>query len=175
MGGRPMTRIAPQTRRNARKLRADMTRQERLIWPRLRELNTMLGTHFRRQAPIGPYIADFADLGRRLVIEADGGGHGGARDEQRDAWFAAQGFAVLRFWNPEIERNLDGVMQLVLDAVMPLTEAPPPHPSPTRGEGGAEPAALYRASDPKTSPPPRGEGMGVGGAPPSARTQREQP
>jgi very-short-patch-repair endonuclease len=170
-----MTRIAPQTRANARKLRAEMTRQERLIWPRLRELNTMAGTHFRRQAPIGPYIADFADLGLRLVIEADGGGHGRVRDERRDLWLNGQGFTVLRFWNPEIERNLDGVMQLVLDAVMPLTEAPPPHPSPTRGEGGAEPAALCRASDPKASPPPRGEGMGVGGQQRAARAQKGQP
>jgi very-short-patch-repair endonuclease len=130
-----MTRIAPHTRSRARALRADLTPQERRLWIKLRQLNRMVASHFRRQAPIGPYIADFAELGRRLVVEVDGGGHGGARDQARDAWFAAQGFAVLRFWNMDVDGNLDGVMQVVLDA---LERAPHPHPLPTRGRGGAE-------------------------------------
>ena len=126
-----MTRIQPHTRQNARKLRHDMTRQERLLWSRLRELNGMLGTHFRRQAPVGSYIADFADLGRRLVIEVDGGGHGGETDKRRDEWFATQGFRVMRFWNPEVDGNMDGVMQVVLDA---LEGCPPPPSPPHEGE-----------------------------------------
>jgi very-short-patch-repair endonuclease len=130
-----MTRIAPHTRTRARELRADMTAQERRVWAKLRELNRIIAAHFRRQAPVGPYIADFADLGRRLVIEVDGGGHGGVRDQVRDAWFVARGFSVLRFWNNEVDGNLDGVMQVVLDA---LEQAPHPHPLPTRGRGGAE-------------------------------------
>ena len=134
MGGRPqMTRIQPQTRQNARHLRHEMTRQERLLWSRLREVNRMLGTHFRRQAPIGPYIADFADLGRRLMIEVDGSGHGGERDARRDAWFVAQGFRVVRFWNPEVDENLEGVMQMILDAVG--VDGPPPPSPPHEGEG----------------------------------------
>jgi very-short-patch-repair endonuclease len=143
-----MTGIHPITRANARKLRHEMTPQERKLWAKLRELNRMLGLHFRRQAPIGPFIADFAELGRRLVIEVDGGGHGGARDQQRDEWLMSQGFRVLRFWNPEVSGNIGGIMQLVLDTVGPLDDAPPPHPS----------------------PPPRGEGMGVGGAQPEGST-----
>jgi very-short-patch-repair endonuclease len=127
-----MTRIQPQTRQTARRLRHEMTRQERRLWSRLRELNRMLGTHFRRQAPLGPYIADFADLARRLVIEVDGGGHGGPGDARRDAWIAAQGFRVLRFWNPEVDGNLEGVMQAVLDVLESC--APPPSP-PHQGEG----------------------------------------
>ncbi len=130
-----MTGIHPITRQRARKLRAEMTPQERKVWAKLRELNRMLGLHFRRQAPIGPFIADFADLGRRVVIEIDGGGHGGERDQRRDEWLAAQGFQVLRFWNPEVSGNIEGAMQLVLDAVGPFDEAPPPHPSPTVGGG----------------------------------------
>ncbi len=161
-----MTGIHPITRQRARKLRAEMTPQERLVWAKLRELNRMLGLHFRRQAPIGPFIADFVDLGRRVVIEIDGGGHGGVRDVRRDEWMESQGFQVLRFWNPEVSRNLEGVMQLVLDTVGPLDDAPPPHPSPTRGEGGADPLRLPGTADLGTSPPPRGEGMGVGGTPP---------
>ena len=196
-----MTGIHPITRQRARKLRAEMTQQERRVWAKLRELNRMLGLHFRRQAPIGPFIADFADLGRRLVIEIDGGGHGGERDQRRDEWLAAQGFQVLRFWDPEVSGNIEGVMQLVLDAVdgeslaegvpptpipsprgggealgvggvrrglasSPLAGAPPPHPSPTRGEGGAGWSVLRGTDELGASPPPRGEGMGVGGTRP---------
>ncbi|MCA3442750.1 MAG: endonuclease domain-containing protein [Rhodobacter sp.] len=149
-----MTGIHPITRQRARKLRAEMTPQERRVWAKLRELNRMLGLHFRRQAPIGPFIADFADLGRRLVIEVDGGGHGGERDAARDDWLGAQGFQVLRFWNPQISGNIEGVMQMILDAVCgeSLADAPPPHPSPTRGEGGEK---------------LRSDAMAVGGVPPA--------
>jgi very-short-patch-repair endonuclease len=168
-GAQGMTGIHPTTRANARKLRHEMTPQERNLWAKLRELNRMLGLHFRRQAPIGPFIADFADLGRRVVIEVDGGGHGGERDVARDEWLNAQGFQVLRFWNPEVSGNLEGVMQLVLDAVGPLDDAPPPQPSPTRGEGGSEPSALFDVNGASTPPPPRGEGIGVGGTRPEGK------
>jgi very-short-patch-repair endonuclease len=156
-----MTGIDPTTRQRARELRAAMTPQERRLWAKLRELNRMLGLNFRRQAPIGPFIADFADLGRRLVIEVDGSGHGGARDQRRDDWLGVQGFTVLRAWNSDVNDNLEGAVQAVLDLV---TEAPPPPPSPTRGEGGAKRPALRGSVDLGTSPPPGGEGMGVGGA-----------
>ena len=179
-----------------------MTPQERRVWAKLRELNRMLGLHFRRQAPIGPFIADFADLGRRVVVEIDGSGHGGERDQRRDEWLAAQGFRVLRFWNPEVSRNIEGVMQVIFDAVggeeladgvpptpipssrggvealgagggrkspveSPLADAPPPRPSPTRGEGGAGRLVLRGTDRLGGPPPPRGEGMGVGRAPPA--------
>lgn len=143
-----------------------MTPQERKVWAKLRELNRMLGLHFRRQAPIGPFIADFAELGRRVVVEIDGCGHGGVRDVRRDEWLAAQGFRVLRFWNPEVLGNLEGVIQLVLDAVggESLADAPPPRPSPTWGEGG--PGQAWRGPvDRGASPPLGGEGLGVGGTP----------
>jgi very-short-patch-repair endonuclease len=149
-----------------------MTPQERQVWAKLRELNRMLGLHFRRQAPIGPFIADFAELGRRLVIEIDGGGHGGERDVKRDEWLSSQGFQVLRFWNPEVSGNIEGVMQVIFDAVggESLADAPPPHPSPTRGEGGAKPLALRGTDGLGASPPPRGEGLGVGGIRPEGQT-----
>jgi len=123
-----MTSIAPHIRARARALRAGMTPQERKLWTKLRELNHMLGTHFRRQAPVGPFIADFVDFGCKMVIEADGGHHGGPEDAARDAWFQGQGFVVLRFWNSDVDSNLDGVMQRVLDT---LEAMPPPH----KGEG----------------------------------------
>ena len=162
-----MTGIAPFTRATARKLRRAMTPQEQRLWHHLRDLNHRLGTNFRRQAPVGAFIAGFADLRRRLVIEVDGGQHRGERDVRRDQWFKEQGFTVLRFWNNEVEDNIEGVMQTVLDA---LEAAPPPHTSPTRGEGGARRPALARRGRLSTSPPPCGEGMGVGGSPVEGRT-----
>ena len=157
-----MSAIDPATRDRARMLRAGMTPLERRLWAKLRELNRMLGLHLRRQAPIGPVIAGFADLGRRLVIEIDGD----ERDAGREAWLEGQGFRVLRFSGPEVAGNLDGVMSRVLDAVeaLPARGAPPPRPSPTRGEGGAQRAASRGTEAPGASPPPCGEGMGVGGA-----------
>ncbi|MDP3958846.1 MAG: endonuclease domain-containing protein [Pseudorhodobacter sp.] len=126
-----MTRIARHTRLRARALRAAMTPQEKRLWVKLREVNRMMATHFRRQAPVGPYIADFAALSHRLVIEVDGGGHGGPEDRVRDAWLKAEGFTVLRFWNSEVDGNLEGVMRVVLDVL----ESPPPPAPPHEGEG----------------------------------------
>ncbi len=119
-------------RDRARKLRADMTLQERKLWAKLREVNHILDTNFRKQAPIGRYIVDFVDLGRKLVIEVDGGQHGGPDDIARDRWFAEQGFIVMRFWNSEVDANLEGVMQMVIDA---LEAGPPPPAPPHEGEG----------------------------------------
>ena len=164
-----MTQITPATRANARRLRAEMTPQERRLWSGLREINQTLGTHFRRQAPIGRFIADFADYGRRLVFEMDGGQHGGARDGARDAWLKGQGFVVVRFWNNEVDENIEGVMRVVVDAIEAVDAAPPPRPFPTRGEGGAGIAKARNAERPGASPPPRGEGLGVGGVVPDQR------
>ena len=155
-----MTHIALHTRANAKRLRAETTPQERLVWAGLRDLNRAFGSHFRRQAPIGPFIADFADYTRRLVIEIDGGGHGGGVDAARDAYLAAQGFVILRFWNSDVNGNLDGVLQVVMDA---LNAAPPPQPSPTGGEGAAWISDGETVADAGASPPPGGEGSGVGG------------
>jgi very-short-patch-repair endonuclease len=112
-----MTQIAPHTRANAKRLRAETTPHERRVWSALRDMNRIFGSHFRRQAPIGPFIADFADYGRRLVIEIDGGQHGGAVDAARDGFLVAQGFRVMRFWNSDVTGNLDGVLQVVMEAV----------------------------------------------------------
>jgi very-short-patch-repair endonuclease len=112
-----MSKIDTVTRARAQHLRRETTPQERAVWGKLREINRMLGTHFRRQAPIGSYIADFADYGRKIVVEIDGGQHGGPRDVERDSWLDGQGFVVLRFWNSDVERNLDGVAQRVLDVL----------------------------------------------------------
>ena len=135
-----MTGIAPHTRATAKRLRANMTPQERQVWRGLRDLNRSLGTHFRRQAPIGRFIADFADYGRRLVVELDGGHHGGAEDQARDEFLAGQGFRVLRFWNSEVTGNLDGLLQRVLDVLgVGGRGSPSPDPSPQGGGGRVSP------------------------------------
>ena len=105
---------------NARALRKRLTPQEVKLWVKLRETKA-LGFHFRRQAPIGPYIVDFVSFRSRLVIEADGGQHGmpdGARsDQERDGFLKSQGFTVLRFWNSDIDANISGVMEEILSVL----------------------------------------------------------
>ena len=77
----------------------------------------MLGTHFRRQVPIGPYIADFACMAARLIVEVDGSQHGHDAGMQKDAkrtqWLEQQGYRVLRFWNNEVTRNIKGVLEAI--------------------------------------------------------------
>ena len=79
---------------------------------------------FRRQAPIGPFIADFCCEEHKLVIELDGGQHTDAiaRDEQRSHWLSTKGYRVVRFWNNEVLQNLDGVLSVILSALGKLPE-----------------------------------------------------
>jgi very-short-patch-repair endonuclease len=108
----------PRTRR-ARSLRRTMTVEERMVWSQPKQLD--LKGHFRRQVPIGPYFADFAHPGVRIVVEIDGGHHGkpgfAEKDARRDAWFLANGYRVLRFWNNEVRENLGGVIDTILHAL----------------------------------------------------------
>ena len=107
---RPSTPIRREGIRRARKLRADMTAAERKLWYALRD-RRFAGFKFRRQVPVGPFIADFVCFQKRLVIEVDGGQHAESlQDRRRDRWFAANDFRILRFWNNEVLSNLEGVM-----------------------------------------------------------------
>ena len=100
----------------ARRLRREQTRAERALWQILRR-RQLGGLKFRRQVPVGPYIADFYCAEARLVVEVEGGQHAdNPRDARRDTWMVGQGLTVLRFWNPEILGNPDGVAQSILDA-----------------------------------------------------------
>jgi very-short-patch-repair endonuclease len=91
----------------ARRLRRDQTDAEAKLWSRLRNA-ALNGSKFRRQFPIGEFIADFCCPQRRLVIELDGAQHVEQvqRDEWRSALLARHGYRVLRFWNEEIVNNL---------------------------------------------------------------------
>jgi very-short-patch-repair endonuclease len=107
-------------RASARRLRAKATPTEILLWKRLRRIETA-GTHFRRQVPIGPYIADFACLAARLVIELDGSQHNidanKVRDERRTRWLESEGYSVIRFWNNDLTGNMEGVLETVYAAL----------------------------------------------------------
>ena len=73
------------------------------------------GTHFRRQAPIGPYVVDFFLPAKRLIIELDGGHHNddetAERDRKRQIWLELEGYRVIRFWNSEITGDLTAVLE----------------------------------------------------------------
>lgn len=120
----------------AKRLRSTMTEAETKLWQQLRA-KRFEDFKFRRQVPIGPYIADFVCFARRLVVEVDRSQHdGSAHDARRDAWMAAQGFRVLRFWNNSVLTAMDGTLLAIHDALneAPLPAAPRP-PSPARGGG----------------------------------------
>ena len=103
-----------QKRNRARELCKDMTPAERRLWTILQR-RQLEGFHFRRQCPIGPYIADFACLEAKLLIEVDGGQHMDAvTDVRRDTFLSREGFRVLRFWNNEVMTNLEGVRALIV-------------------------------------------------------------
>jgi len=124
-------------------MRHEPTDAERVLWQRLRHLKVN-GSHFRRQATIGPYFADFSCHRSRLVIELDGGQHnesrGIAADDKRTTDLNSRGYRLLRFWNNDVLSNIEGAMEMIADAVR---ESPPPPTPPRhashggRGEEGA--------------------------------------
>jgi len=97
----------------ARKLRRDMTDAERRLWHALRN-RRISEAKFRRQVPVGPYIADFLCVAARLVIEVDGGQH--VEDgPRRTSYLESQGYRVIRFWNNEVLANLDGALERIVE------------------------------------------------------------
>jgi very-short-patch-repair endonuclease len=100
----------------AKKLRANTTPHERILWRALKEL-PVDGTHFRRQAPIGPYVVDFFCPAKRLILELDGGHHNedetAKRDSERQLWLEREGYHVIRFWNSEITGDLTAVLERI--------------------------------------------------------------
>ena len=100
-----------------------MSDAERRLWYHLRA-HRFAGHKFKRQVPIGACVIDFACLNRMLILEIDGGQHAGnAKDRKRDAWLRARGFQVRRFWNNDVLRNTNAVLDLI---IMALEERPSP-------------------------------------------------
>jgi len=103
--------------RKATELRQNTTDAERRLWAVLRD-RRLQGYKFRRQHPIGRFIADFACTKHRLVIEADGGQHDdNPADAQRTVWLEGHGWRVIRFWNNEVLSNTEGVVSTILQAL----------------------------------------------------------
>jgi very-short-patch-repair endonuclease len=115
-------------RNTARLLRANPTEAERKLWHCLRNKGLM-GLRFRRQQPIGPYVADFYCSIARLIIEVDGGHHAdpgtAIRDRERTKWLQRRGYAVLRFWNSDLSDS-DYVVSAIVHATSRAQEVTPP-------------------------------------------------
>ena len=113
-----------------------MTTAEHALWYRLRD-RQLHGHRFRRQVPIGLYIADFACLPVKLVIEVDGAQHVDdmAHDARREAFLASRGYRVLRFWNGDVLGRTDDVLEAIARA---LPGDPHPNPPPSGGRETGE-------------------------------------
>ncbi|MEM7729550.1 MAG: DUF559 domain-containing protein [Pseudomonadota bacterium] len=123
MGGADKTRNLRQSTRQkalAQGLRNHTTDAEGLLWWRLREYR-QVGCAFRRQVPVGPYVADFLCRKADLIVELDGEQHAEAQqcrhDETRDAWLSEQGYMVIRFWNGDVFTDLDSVLDAIDEAL----------------------------------------------------------
>ena len=105
----------PANKRNAQRLRREMTKEERHLWY---DFFKTLGIQANRQKPIGPYIVDFYIASAKIVVELDGSQHfeptGRAHDQARDCFLQEQGLTVLRYANSEVNRNFRGVCEDIM-------------------------------------------------------------
>jgi very-short-patch-repair endonuclease len=129
----------------ARQMRNEATATERRLWTWLRTLRRNHGLHFRRQIPMGRFVADFGCHSAKLIIELDGPFHEIEKDRERDAWFVKAGYRTLRFSNEAVGFQWDRVVAEIehalgvgarLDGPLAYLQQPPtPGPSP---QGGGE-------------------------------------
>jgi very-short-patch-repair endonuclease len=119
-----LSRLRERAGVRARALRKSQTDAENLLWYHLRDRRFM-DLKFRRQRPVGKYIADFACVELGLVIELDGGQHVEqiAYDMQRETDMQALGFRTLRFWDHEVLKETDAVMEKIRQVAETLTPA----------------------------------------------------
>ena len=148
-GGRavPHTPVNGRQRSLAKQFRRTMTRGETLLW-RYLKAHHLDGLGFRRQVPMGKFIADFACHAARVIVEIDGPSHDFEsrlrHDENRDVWIASQGYVVLRFSNEDVLTNLEGVLEVIRQTATPRLPRPPTQTHPHKG-GGNRPARAARA------------------------------
>jgi very-short-patch-repair endonuclease len=144
----PAAAPSPRVRSRARVLRRQLTDPEKKLWWHLRHRLPAERTHFRRQVPLGPYVADFCCLRERLVVEVDGNQHGFDENLERDAVrtkeLERQGFRVLRFSNRGVMTSIDVVLDTIFAALESgITAAGSASiPSPLRGGAGVGGAGL---------------------------------
>lgn len=128
----------------ARKLRKRETQHEALLWEELRS-RRFNGWKFRRQVPVGPFIADFFSHPNRLIIEVDGGFHrtqdGRDRDRNRNGYFEENEYRVMHFTNDEVEKDLPSVLRKIDQTIKQNTDkplSPPPKGRQQNENFGAE-------------------------------------
>ena len=137
-----MTRYRPPigSTKRARMLRRQPTKAESLMWRLLRA--AFPDAHFRRQVPVRDFFVDFASHRHKLVIEVDGGQHGGRRDRERMQVIEAEGYRVMRFWNNDVLANPDGVARRVEAAL--VSESTPTLSLPHLGGGNCSEPPSWR-------------------------------
>ena len=137
----PHAAVSERQRNRAKQLRQTMTRAETLLW-RYLKADRIDRLSFRRQAPFRNYIADFACLSVKLIVEIDGESHDFEErqkaDKHRDAFFESEGFHVLRFTNVQVMSNLEGVVEVIRRAASSRAgDVPPSPPLPHKGGGSS--------------------------------------
>ena len=117
-------------------MRREGSNAEALLWRFLRD-RRLGGFKFRRQYRAAGFILDFYCPEARLAVELDGGQHGERRqqeyDQQRTITLNATGIQTIRFWNDDVLKQTDTVLEQIQAA---LSDAPSPRPSPPQGERG---------------------------------------
>jgi very-short-patch-repair endonuclease len=112
------SRSDPHSLSLARQLRHNLTEAETRLW-QLLHLSPLCDIHFRRQHPIGPYIADFCSPRNKLIIEVDGGQHleQEEQDTRRSKYLESKGYRVIRFWNDEVLKQPEAVFRVICEAL----------------------------------------------------------
>ncbi len=130
-------RISSPSPDRARSLRKNPTEPEKRVWQALRN-RQLAGLKFRRQTPVGPYVADFLCLEAMLIVEVDGDTHATTQaiDAERTAYLESEGFRVIRFSNAEVMMNMDGVLVHLLATVQPSPSRQLAGPSLSQRERG---------------------------------------
>ena len=150
----PHAVVSERQRSRAKQLRQAMTRAETLLW-RYLKADRIDGLSFRRQVPFRNYITDFVCLSAKLIVELDGESHTfdeqQKADQKRDAFFASEGFRVLRFSNEQVTSNLEGVVEVIRQAAASRASGSPPSPPlPHKGGGSREVSASVPQSNDDT-------------------------
>ena len=110
----PAKRSNPGTMRQAVKLRKVTTPAEKKLWSHLRG-DKLNGVNFRRQHAIGNFIVDFVSIKKKLIIELDGSRHleQAEYDVERTKYLEAQGYKIVRFWNGQVKKDVEGVVRVI--------------------------------------------------------------
>jgi very-short-patch-repair endonuclease len=154
-GGEILSELSMRTRdiptiARAQALRATSTDAERKLSHRLRD-RRLGGVKFVRQAPVGPYFADFACREAKLIVELDGSQHvDSAHDAARDALLLSQGYSVLRFWNDDAPRAIESICETILAALEGRLEPFERYKRPTPGVGATPHPALRATFSPQS-------------------------